>query len=266
MRGFTAMALAVTVLVSTGARVCLAQDFIVDETTKVDFGNLDQSEVGPTLLNGVNNFCVPTATINSFMWLQAAYPKVYTNNMLMGGQSEWRLAAQLLASTNYMSTDTNNGTTLNNQIIGTTDYLYKFAPGTTTVTWTSNPTANWLLHELQDGEDVELCITNPGNSKEHVLTLTGINWNDANSNGVFDAGDTLTLNSVDPIDPDLNTPLTLNTNSLITNNNGEFDYQNWQLEDALAESPVPEPATFSLALLGGAAIAFFRNRRTGRRW
>jgi hypothetical protein len=64
-------------------------------------------------------------------------------------------------------------------------------------------------------------------------------------------------------------PSPLNCQELDLNPNGTINdgsYNSWKLNLAFSASPVPEPTTFSLALLGGAAIAFFRNRRSGRRW
>ena len=274
MRSLTALALGIAVLVSTVARdaralLPVANLYNVDETTTAAFGTLNQANVGPNGANGANNFCAPTATMNSFTFLENAYPSVY-GNLLMGGQASWQLAGQLLAGATYMATDPNSGTSVANWVSGKVNYINKFAPNTTTFAgmgtggypWlnAANPTANFLLQQLQTGEDVELAIfPTVAGGIGHVLTLTGINWNDANGNNLFDAGDTLTLNTIDPGNPGVNTQLTLSPGGLlgITGAN----YNTYTLGVALAESPVPEPTTVSLILLSGGAIAFFRNHR-----
>jgi hypothetical protein len=181
--------------------------------------------------------------------------------MLMGGQGSWLAAAQLLAGPLYMNTDINNGTTEGNWVNGKMNYINTYAPGTTifagmdsdnTVNrpaWDLNasPTVNFLLQELRAGEDVELGI-DPSSGIGHVLTLTGLTWNDADNNGAFNAGDTLTLNIIDPANPLVNTPLTLNPGNTMTISGGP--YNNYLLTGALAES-VPEPASLGLMILGG---------------
>jgi hypothetical protein len=272
-RGITALALGLAVLVSALTRDARAIGYNVDETTVAAFGNLNQANVGPNGTNG-NNFCAPTATMNSFTFLANAYPAIY-GNMLMGGQATWLAAAMTLAGPAYMNTDKNNATTEGNWVGGKVGYINKFAPNTTTFAgmdsvatpgrpaWdqNANPTANFLLQQLQGGEDIELGISpTVGNGAGHVLTLTGISWNNVNNNGVFGPGDTLTLNTIDPGNPGVNTPLTLSPGANgMTITGGP--YGTYVVDAALAESPVPEPATMSLALVGGIALCFLRNRR-----
>jgi hypothetical protein len=276
MRSFTVMALGITALVSTGARDGRAAIFTMDETTIAAFGTVNQNNVPPG--NGALS-CAPTATMNSFTFLQNAYPTVYGLDgggapVLQGGQGSWQAAAALLAGPLYMATSATTGTTEGNWVNGKVNYLTTYAPGTTTFAgmdsdatvnrpvWdqNANPTVNFLLQQLQTGEDVELGIDPTGNGIGHVMTLTGLTWNDANNNGLFDASDTLTLNTIDPANPGVNTPLTLNPGNAMSITGA--NYNTYLLTGALAESPVPEPTTVSLALLGGAAIAFFRNRHT----
>ena len=232
----------------------------VDETTIAAFGTLNQANVGANGNGGVNNFCAPTATMDSFIWLANAYPSIYGNS-LMGGQGSWLGAAQLLAGPLYMNTDVNNGTTEGNWVNGKMNYINTYAPGTTifagmdsdnTVNrpaWdlNANPTVNFLLQELRAGEDVELGI-DPTTGVGHVLTLTGLTWNDADNNGGFNLGDTLTLNTIDPANPLVNTLLTLNPGNPMTVSGGA--YNNYLLTGALAES-IPEPTSFGLMMLGG---------------
>jgi hypothetical protein len=215
--------------------------------------------------------------MNSFYWLQNAYPAIFGNDangfpVLQGGQPNWMLAAGLLA-TNYMNTDKNNGTTIANWIGGKVSYLNVYSPVTITfagmdslsaaanrLPWdtNANPTVNFLYQELKAGEDVELGIY-PEDNIGHALTLTGLTWDDWNSNGTFDNHDTLTLNTIDPANPLVTTFLSLNPGNPMTISGGP--YNNYVLEVALAES-VPEPTTASLLLLGaGALLGGLRLRR-----
>jgi len=260
LRGFAARALATAGLIVAGAQVGQAAMYTVDETTTAAFGTVNQANVPPG--NGVNS-CAPTATMNSFTWLANAYPGVY-GNTLMGGQANWQAAAGLLAGPAYMNTSAINGTSLADWATGKAAYLNNFAPGKTTFAGMSalggvggqgwlqgaNPTANFLLQQLQEGEDIEIGITKPA-SIGHVLTVTGINWNDANNNLVFDAGDTLTLNTIDPANPGVNTPLTLTAGGLL--GLGGANYNGYSLSVAMAESPVPEAST----TIGGALMLGF---------
>jgi len=69
--------------------------------------------------------------MNSFTFLENAYPSVY-GNLLMGGQASWQLAGQLLAGATYMNTDPNSGTSVANWVSGKVNYINNFAPNTTT--------------------------------------------------------------------------------------------------------------------------------------
>ena len=257
-RGFAVRALASAALIMAGAPLGQAAIYNVDETTTAAFGTVNQANVPPG--NGVNS-CAPTATMNSFTWLANAYPGVY-GNTLMGGQANWQAAAALLAGPAYMKTSAITGTSLDDWATGKAAYLNNFAPGKTTFAGMSgvgvvagqgwlqgaNPTANFLLQQLQQGEDIEIGITKPA-SIGHVLTVTGISWNDANNNMVFDAGDTLTLNTIDPANPGVNTPLPLTAGGLLGVGGA---YNGYSLSVAMAESPVPEASTtISAALMLG---------------
>jgi len=267
-------AMVLMTLIAVGAQVGQAAMFSVDETTIAAFGTLNQNNVPPG--NGANS-CVPTATMNSFTFLQNAYPLIYGLDgggapALQGGQGSWLGAATLLASPAYMNTDVNNGTSLSDWINGKVSYLNMFAPGKTLFAgmetlsgigrpiWdqNANPTVNFMLQELQAGEDVELGIL-PLTGIGHALTLTGLTWNDADNNGGFNAGDTLTLNTIDPGNPGINTPLTLSPGNPMTISGGP--YNNYTLNVVLAESPIPEPATISLLLLGAVALLARRDQR-----
>jgi hypothetical protein len=276
IRRFAARALAIMAVISTSIHGAWAVIYNVDETTIAAFGTVNQNTVPPA--NGAMS-CVPTATMNSFTWLQNAYPSIYGLDgggapALQGGQGSWLGAATLLAGPLYMNTSANNGTTLANWIGGKVSYLNTYALGKTTFAgmdslsapanrpwWdtNANPTVNFLYQELLAGEDVELGIY-PLDMIGHALTLTGLTWNDADGLGTFNIGDTLTLNTIDPANPLVNTAVALTPGNPMKISGGIYD--GYTLQVALAESPIPEPATVSLLLLGvGALLGGLRLRR-----
>ena len=265
IRRFAARALAITAVIATSIHGAWAVTYTVDEATIAAFGTVNQINVPPAI--GAMS-CVPTATMNSFTWLQNAYPSIYGLDgggapALQGGQGNWLGAATLLAGPLYMNTSANNGTTIANWIGGKVSYLNACALGKTIFAgmdslsapanrplWdtNANPTVNFLLQELQAGEDVELGIY-PLDMVGHALTLTGLTWNDADGLGTFNIGDTLTLNTIDPANPGMNTAVALIPGNPMKISGGIYD--GYTLQVALAESPVPEPASFSLVILGG---------------
>jgi hypothetical protein len=280
---FAARTLAIMAVISLSVYGAGATIYHVQETLN-DFGTIDESTVSPGL--GTNS-CVPTATMNSFIFLQNEYQSIlgndaFGNPVLQGGQGSWVNAADLLAGASYMNTDVTNGTTIANWIGGKVSYLNTFAPGKITFegmeslsaagsrpVWdtNANPTVSFLLQMLQTNEDVELGIYPTSDKSEiemspsigHALTLTGLTWNDVQGNGTFDLGDSLTLDTIDPFNPNVDTQLQLQPGNPMTISG--VNYNGYYLMVALAES-VPEPATAGLLLLGvGALLGSLRLRR-----
>ena len=89
------------------------------------FGTLDQ---GVTNCPGVN--CGPTAAVNSFVYLQNAFPKIYKNPLVptthgMNPTSAEQKAVANNLGTNYMKNccgDTSEGTAIGDFILGKMDY------------------------------------------------------------------------------------------------------------------------------------------------
>jgi hypothetical protein len=278
VRRFTIVVFAASLFLFS--RVGLAVVYSVDETTIAPFGDVDQTQVGPDCPTGGNNYCAPTATINSFAWLEGAYPGTYGNS-LEGGQASWAAAGSLLASAAFMNTTPCGGTTVANWIDGKYNYIETYAPGSTVFEGESsvgtggqpwvqagNPTAAFLLQMLQQGEDVELAIF-PAAGIGHVLTLSSIDWDNVAGNDVFNPGngDTLSIDGVDPAGDgvtagtfDLDLGLTVGGELTITGGDGGA-YNGYDIGAALAESPCPEPATLSLFFAGFGVIAALRRTR-----
>lgn len=260
----------VVLLVLLFTEMSLRAEVVFYTEPEAEFGSLNQSSVGSNGSGGVNNYCAPTATMNSFQYLQNEYPNIYGkdasgNPVLEGGQGSWLNAAQLLASSTFMNTDPNGGTSEDGWVNGKLDYIETYAPGTTSFagmdgdstlarpSWDQNayPTLNFLIDQLKSGEDIELgldqsLLTSKGG---HVVTLQGIVWNDVNNNGVFDIGDTLTLQVIDPANPNVITALTMYPGPPMSVEGG--DYNGFLLTGALAESPItPLPPSVDMAMAG----------------
>jgi hypothetical protein len=184
-----------------------------------------------------------------------------------------------------MQTDANTGTSVSNWINGKFNYIQTYAPGSTVFQGMSslgtggqpwvqaaNPTANFLLGMLEDGEDVEIGIVPATGGTGHVMTLSSLDWNDANNNAVFDTGDSLSIDGLDPagsdglgtsastFDLDLSPPTIAGGPMTISSGDGGL-YNGYALDVALAESPCPEPATVSLFFAGCGAMAVLRRIR-----
>lgn len=255
--GFTARFLAMGALVVAGA----AQAALINPQEAMgNFGTVNQANVfGPGIGANGGNSCAPTATMNSFTFLQNTYPAVY-GNMLMGGNATWTAAAIQLAL--GMGTTSAAGTSLNGWVNGKVNYINANAPGTTVFAGMSSagvvagqpwlaagaPTPAFLNQQLSAGEDIEIGIQPIGGGVGHVLTLTGMSWNNIAGGMVYGGTDTLTLNSIDPANPGVNTALTFTAGTLTINGGA---YNNYQLTVALAESPVPETST---TIAGGLAL------------
>jgi hypothetical protein len=186
----------------------------------------------------------------------------------------------LLAGVNYMNTNAVTGTTVTNFIDGKVSYINQWDPsiyfeGQTTLYKGGNvypwlqpvdPTGAFLASMLLLGEDVELGIwPSPYDYTDaigHALTLTGVNWNDANNNGIFDLGDLYTITVIDPANPVglFNYNVALNAGIMqITNFPGPAGLGNYDIKLAVAES-VPEPSTYALLCLGLGVLGYARKR------
>ena len=147
-------------------------DVQLDQTK---FGHIDQANVPAAAGDNGSNSCVPTATMNSFQFLNTAYPQVYGTNgtkpTLMGTSATWTDAAINLAQ-GFMNTDPATGTSDASWIQGKVEYLESLAPGKTVYegmdsvdqggqNWVqnANPTASFLYQQLKAGEDIEIGIS-----------------------------------------------------------------------------------------------------------
>lgn len=198
-----------------------AIDPILDSTL---FGHLNQH-----LTQCPNNGCGPTATVNSFVFLQNQYPQIYGTSL--AGTTEASEIATANALTLLMGT-IGPGTNWENLILGKQEYLDSTVPGSSDVTAISQymwdpctpagltfpcnpqdyinkpdgvkdntlPTGVDIAEGLFDLRDVEILVgiyrpdpDHPGSfiRTGHYVTVTGIKVNDDDSG---------TINFIDPDD------------------------------------------------------------------
>ena len=274
---FAVGAMATAALLFAGTQVGKAAVYAAQENMAA-FGTVNQNQVSGGALGNGGNSCAPTATINSFTYLQNTYPWDYPNNALMGGNATWAQAGIALAG--LMGTTGANGTFVGGLMFGKQQWFVNNAPnqivlagqgpafagalgfgGSAAFPWFTPGAVNpgFLYNQLATGEDVELWISPPGGGIAHVLTLTGITYNNAAGNpNMYGAADTVSLNTIDPAAPGGNTPLTLNPGTLTV---GGANYTGYRISWAFAESPVPDAAaTSGLLLIGVLTLGLLHQR------
>lgn len=183
-----------TSLLNAGAAVAFAMMLApIALRANPTYGNLKQSDVPscPSMA------CGATAAVNSFVFLQTAYPGIYGNDLVGIGPPgvmpayNWEeFAASILELPEYMGCPCPNGTTIEQFIVGKQAYIDADAPGTTSfaaeinvpwdptidgpkpsyVTDGTPPTASFIYGQQSSGEDVELLLTT--GSTGHYVTLT----------------------------------------------------------------------------------------------
>jgi len=267
-----------------------AENWVVLQLPYADYGHLYNTANGMPGGNAVP-YCAPTATANSFQFLENHYPSIYTGNPLTGGN--------LLGLRNSLATGWTGldgilhpgmvppaalGATWQDWWEHKVWWIEDYAPGTTTfkgmveinpAAWyqgtclTQGPTTwDFLWGEISDGENVEIGIDfqeTPG----HALTLSSMKFDDANFNGVWDNGEARQIDYLDPNDP---TQLYWGA---VSNNlkNGRLEFL-WKncfipagklatIELAYCESPVvPEPSGLIALAAGLAALGGMIRRRS----
>lgn len=175
--------------------------------------------------------CAATATINSFQYLENAYPKVYgDSNLLPGAGNAGDLGSSRDALDGGWTHDGEDRDGMNGCPTdgwerfweAKVEWIDDFAPGTTDVKgqfrvgnedpsgWKQGdkienvyPTWEFLLTELAHGEDVEIAFADPvTGGSSHSVTLTSLKWDDmGDKNGKWDDGEPRKIDYLDPNDP-----------------------------------------------------------------
>jgi hypothetical protein len=234
------------------------------------FHALDQDDVG-------DGSCGPTAAVNSFAYLQARFPDTFGRSLIPEQGSDLNeddntdlyddmiATARKLAGTNYMDTP---GVTFNEFVNAKRDYLADqgLESDLSVVGTGLGLSLQWLNDQLKKGSDVELLINDTGDAEDptssHWVTVTSVQWEDDNNNGVPDPGEVGEIGFIDPDDPESE------SGANVRQVDGqtypfEVEYLNgWHYCAAVAEQ-VPEPGANLLFLLGLGSVACLS--RFGRR-
>jgi hypothetical protein len=250
------------------------------QLNSAQFGAVKQSDVPASNGSSGANSCTPTATANAFAYLQNQFSGAYGGSLVSGGSyGNIQATATALATTTYMRTTSSAGTTAGNWVGGEYKYLETMAPdqtiyggmgnffdvSTDTYPWFihSAPTFNFLFNALEDDAGVELGMFSSVGGIGHVLSLTGLNWNDDNEDGFIDHSENATMTFVDPLDGAVHSSVIWQVS-----NNGVMhtDYylpgqDSGTLVLATSEiASVPEPGGLAIGALGLLGLLFWRGR------
>jgi hypothetical protein len=222
-------------------------------------------------------WCAPTATINSFIYLENKYPSIYDGLLTPGTDLEARNALR-----DYMG-GCAQGATPQQWWEGKVKYIEDYAPGTTVfegmVYWDpmgwyrqedlvwGYPTWDFMWEQLSKCQDVEIGIYPLYEEEGHALTLTSMHFDDTNGNLQWDPMlETAAIDYLDPNNPTqvfwANVGLNTVENRLqfMWYNGGYNPQQTVYIGLAFAES-VPEPAAIILLSLSGLMIVLKRRNR-----
>ena len=279
------------------------------------YGNLDQDDIP----QGGQFMCGPTAAINSFKYLENAYPAIYGNSLIPVGASggvdldldgnvdsyDDMIAVAMIvgdqpkpvppAVPQFMNTKAvlaggGSGTWDDMFIYGKQAYIESVLPGQTVYAaqlksqwawpgpparpadeippipkpaWVQDltqPDAVFLALELAACEDVEILIVD--GDWGHYLTVTGIQWLDANSDGLINVNvENAVLHYIDPCTGLAGASPIGGQN--VVGDPVRVSYGNFPMAElvmTVSESPIPEPVTLSLLVLGGLGMLLRRKK------
>ncbi len=251
------------VLLSGGAAFSATVYHVQLDTSK--FGRIDQANVPLNPGGGGQNSCVPTATMNSFTWLQNTNP--FLGNMLTGANPT--TSASDLGN-NHMGSTSNAGTGANGWIDGKSSWIAAKAPGLVGVDGQSalytganadieqvKPTWQFFFDALTRGCNVEIGILPNAGGIGHALTLTSFHWVDQNMDNIIQMTENATIDFIDPAAPAMDMIKRIwqdGTGTLQTDYGAGFNVALTAIECA-----IPTPGAAALALVAG--IVAYRRRR-----
>jgi hypothetical protein len=227
-----------------------------------NFGHLSQNDPGLANVCTANNLsysCGPVAAVNSFVYLQTAYPGLYDNSLIDMG-SLVKTATDLSAPAFMDCAACNGGTLINNFATGKAKWIEGSVPGKTAYSIVQNPTIDYLIQDLSTcwfpsargvpcGQDVELLIgfydrTGARVGGHYVTLYMASSGADGAMVGFIDPDPNPALNTADPYTI-LGGPLA----GVVQINNYGPPGTLARIDFAIDESPVPEPAAFLLLLV-----------------
>ena len=235
-----------------------------------EYGHIDQHLLSDAQNNWLGAVaCAPTATMNSFIYLQNHYPTVYDHLLVPEGAGQDVIKARELAL-NWMNT-TLAGTTTEDWVWGKYNFLENYAPGKTIYhgqtmyngwtallprpLWVDAALPDWsfLFNELNKCQDVEIGI-NWGSDMGHALTVCGFLWDDQTSTGKIWYVDPW-VGACTPLNAGI--PIWIRMDGKLGFN---YSGANAYVDMALAES-VPEPGSLMVLATGLAGIVGIVVRR-----
>ena len=192
-----------------------------------DFGNLRQKDLKACGLDSIG--CGPSAAVNSFVFLQNTYPKIYDKKLVgekgkmdqdndgdMDDYDAMIETATELAKDEYMKTCCNKTTLRDDFFYGKRKYIEDHSPGDTIYEVMDDPmldtldpggkfenqndpeikrqapTPQWFSDNLKSGEDIEILITRDDGTKlifGHYATVYALMWIDKDMDGMIGAAD-----------------------------------------------------------------------------
>lgn len=276
------------------------------------FGWFDQYSLDNSTYHFVGNeACVPTSSTNAMTYLQNLAPGYFGTALTGSTYSSWLATDALLITPDYMDTKPNDGTYYNHIPYALNKYIVEdngfsavqFSGIFPTNYWGTgnyaqpsfmsdgNPTSAFFLNSLGAGNATIFSILYGGSGGGHELLAAGLEWTDANDDGIIQSSENATLYFVDPLDPadyDINGepvsgPKTTSGHVWYDANDDflKLDYNQYQGQlpyqsgnysntgtvkiDTVFAIAVPEPATAILLLLAfGSGWLLLRGKRHAR--
>lgn len=190
------------------------------------FGWLDQYSLSGALYNNIGpEACVPTSATNAMTFLQGVAPSYFGTNLTGSTYSSWIATDVTLASASYMNTDPNNGTYYNHIPYAVNKYIRE-DKGFTGVQFSGIFLADWwasapydkpaymtdglptwnFLYSALTANKASILSVNYATEGGHEVFASGLNWTDANNDGVIQFSENATISFVDPLDPSATYP------------------------------------------------------------
>ncbi len=309
MKTSAGVCIAILVAVAPLARLSASTTYSVSENLSY-FGWLDQYSLDNSTYHFVGNeACVPTSSTNAMTYLQNLAPGYFGTALTGTTYASWISTDATLISPSYMDTQPNNGTyydhipfALNKYIVQDNGFTsVQFSGMFPSDYWGSapydkpsyvsdgHPTSGFFLNSLTAGNATLFSILYGGAGGGHELLAGGLDWTDANDNGIIEQSENAILYFVDPLDPSATYPGNQpggaakftqghiwNANDLISGNlkldylqySGNLPYSsgNYSMTgtvtiDTVFAVAVPEPQTSALLVLAALSVIAVRWRK-----
>ena len=307
MKAAPAILFAILLALLSQARAATTNTVILNLSS---FGWLDQYSLDNATYNYVGpEACVPTSSVNAMTYLQNVAPGYFGTALTGSNYASWISADATLVSPSYMDTTPTNGTYYNHIPYALDKYIIQDNSFTSVSFsgifpedyWGSapydkpsymtdgHPTSGFFLNSLAAGNATLFSILYGGEGGGHELLTGGLDWIDANDDGIIQFSENAALYFVDPLDPSATYPDNepgggakftqghlWNADDLITGDlkldylqySGKLPYNSESYAmtgtvtiDTVFAIAVPEPQTYALlalAALAGGVLRFSR--------